>query len=102
MKTGTIRGVLALISFSLAFLLATAPAYAAGAKGAKAACENGLKQAYHELDLAKAKGLGGTWEITKAATLLTGAKVQQEFGKYPNCDDKVRRARAFIARSRRK
>ena len=54
------------------------------------------------LDFAKAKGLGGTWEITKAATLLTGAKIQSEFGKYPNCVDKVRRARAFIARSRRK
>ena len=80
-------------------MLAAAPAFAGGAK---AACENGLKRANHELDLAKAQGLGGAWEITKAATLLTGAKVQQEFGKYPNCADKVRRARAFIARSRKK
>lgn len=54
------------------------------------------------LDFAKAKGLGGTWEITKAATLLTGARIQSGFGKYPNCVDKVRRARAYIARSRRK
>ena len=45
---------------------------------------------------------GGTWEITKAATLLTGARIQSGFGKYPNCVDKVRRARAYIARSRRK
>jgi len=81
------------------FLLAAAPAFAGGGK---AACESGLKQAFHELDLAKAKGLGGTWEITKAATLLSGAKIQSEFGKYPNCIDKVRRARAFIARSRKK
>ena len=92
----------ALITLCLGFFLAAAPAFAAGAKGAKVACESGLKAAYHELDLAKAKGLGGTWEITKAATLLSGAKIQSEFGKYPNCIDKVRRARAFIARSRKK
>ena len=92
----------ALISLCLAFLLAAAPAFAAGAKGAKAACENGLRQASRELDRAKAKGRGGTWEITKAATLLAGAKIQSECGKYPNCVDKVRRARAYIARSRKK
>ena len=92
----------ALITFCLAVFLAAAPAFAAGAKGAKAACENGLKQAERELDFAKAKGLGGTWEITKAATLLTGARIQSGFGKYRNCVDKVRRARAYIARSRRK
>jgi hypothetical protein len=32
--------------------------------------------------------------------LLTAAKVQFEFGKYPNCIEKVDRARAFIAKSR--
>lgn len=83
-------------------MAATAAAHAEGPKGSRAAeCENGLKAASRELDLAKAKGLGGTVEITKAATLLAGAKVQSEFGKYPNCIDKVRRARAFIARSRK-
>ena len=67
----------------------------------QAECENGIKIAYRELDIAKAKGLDGTWEITKAATLLTGAKLQAGFGKYPNCIDKVRRARRFIARARK-
>jgi hypothetical protein len=86
----------------LVLLLAAAAAPAEGAKGGlEAECENGLRVATHELDLAKAKGLGGTWEITKAATLLTGAQIQSGFGKYPNCIDKVRRARAFIARSRK-
>jgi len=80
-------------------LIAAAPAFAGGAK---AACVSGLKRAFHELDAAKARGLGGTWEITKAATLLSGAKIQSEFGKYPNCIDKVRRARAYIARSSKK
>jgi len=65
-----------------------------------AQCENGLKVAYRELDFAKAKGFGGTVELSKAATLLTGAKIQQEFGKYPNCIDKVRRARSYIIKSR--
>ena len=81
------------------FLIAAAPAFAGGGK---AACEGGLRRAYHELNAAKAKGLGGTWEVTKAATLLAGAKIQSEFGKYPNCIEKVRRARAFIARSTKK
>ena len=63
-------------------------------------CESGLSTAYQELDFAKAKGFGGTVEYSKAAGLLTAAKVQFEFGKYPNCIDKVDRARAFIARSR--
>lgn len=86
----------------LGLFFAVPSGYAGESNGALARqCENGLKLAYRELDLAKAKGFGGTVEISKAATLLTGAKIQSEFGKYPNCIDKVRRARAFIARSRK-
>jgi hypothetical protein len=62
-------------------------------------CENGLTIAYQELDFAKAKGFGGTVEYSKAASLLAAAKIQSEFGKYPNCIDKVQRARAYIAKS---
>ena len=62
-------------------------------------CENGLSVAYKELDFARAKGFGGTVEYTKAAGLLSAAKVQSEFGKYPNCIEKVDRARAYIAKS---
>ena len=65
-------------------------------------CERGLKTAYQELDLAKAKGFDGTVEYTKAAALLGAAKIQKEFGKYPNCIDKVRRAREYIKVSQRK
>ena len=64
-------------------------------------CENGLKVAYQELDYAKAKGFDGTVEYTKAAGLLSAAKIQQQFGTYPNCIDKVERARAFIKASQR-
>ena len=63
-------------------------------------CENGLSVAYKELDLAKAKGFGGTVEYTKAAGLLSAAKIQSEFGQYPNCIEKVDLARAYTAKSR--
>ncbi len=62
-------------------------------------CEDGLSVAYRELDFARTKGLAGTVEYTKAAGLLSAAKIQFEFGKYPNCIDKVKRARAFIGKS---
>lgn len=62
-------------------------------------CENGLTMAYKELDYAKTQGFSGTVEYTKAASLLGAAKVQSEFGKYPNCIDKVNRARAYIKKS---
>ena len=64
-------------------------------------CKKGLKIANQELDYAKAKGFSGTIEYTKAATLLGAASIQKEFGKYPNCNNKVKRARAFIKASQR-
>ena len=60
-----------------------------------------LKKAEKELSIAKAKGFSGTVEVTKAATLITGASIQYEFGKYPNCIDKAKRARKFIKRAQR-
>jgi hypothetical protein len=91
-----------LIVAVLTLFLAAPEAHAGDAGRSMASeCENGLKLANKELDFAKAKGLGGTVEITKAATLLAGAKIQSEFHKWPNCVDKVRRARAFIAKSRK-
>ena len=64
-------------------------------------CERGLDAGFKELDYAKSKGFAGTVEYTKAASLLSAARVQQEFGKYPNCLEKVKRARAFIRRSKK-
>ena len=62
-------------------------------------CRSGLEVAYRELDFAKAKGFDGTVEYSKAVSLLGAAKIQSEFGKYPNCIDKVQRARAYIVRA---
>jgi hypothetical protein len=64
-------------------------------------CESGLKAAYEELNFAKANGFGGTVDWTKAASLLSAASIQQEFGKYPNCVDKVKRARYYIGQSQK-
>ena len=63
-------------------------------------CQNGLEKANQELNFAKTKGFSGGVEYTKAATLLTGAAIQYEFGKYVNCIDKVKRARRFIKNSK--
>lgn len=62
-------------------------------------CDIGLSNTYEQLNYAKANGFGGTVEYTKADSLLDAAKIQSEFGKYPNCIDKVKRARAYIKKS---
>lgn len=59
-------------------------------------CEQGLNAAYEKLDFAKSQGLDGTVNWTKAASLLSAAKIQQQFEKYPNCVNKVNRALYYI------
>lgn len=63
-------------------------------------CEQGLEQANKELDFAKTKGFSGTVEWAKAASLLSAAAVQKQFEKYPNCIEKVKRARYYIRQSK--
>ncbi len=65
-------------------------------------CWEGIKLAKQELNFAKTQGFSGTVEYTKAATLITGASIQYEFGKYPNCIGKIKRARQFIKNSQYK
>jgi len=62
-------------------------------------CRSGLETANRELDKAKVDGFSSTVAWTKAATLLTAAKIQQQFDKFPNCVNKVARARYYIRRS---
>ena len=59
-------------------------------------CVEGLRIANHELDDAKVKGFNGSLQWIKAANLLAGASVQEQFEKYESCADKVRRARIYI------
>lgn len=61
-----------------------------------AECSRLLAIASNDLMAAKAKGLSGTFELTKAAGLISAAKIQLQFNKYPNCIDKAIRARKFI------
>ena len=63
-------------------------------------CQHLLRLANQELTFGKAKGFCGTVECTKAATLITGASIQYEFEKYPNCINKAKRARRFIKNSK--
>lgn len=96
--TSRSRGTAALLLTSLLLVACT------GKPGGALAnrCSRGVAAAYGELKLAKAQGFGGTVDWTKAASLLTAAKVQYQFERYPNCIDKVRRARVYIARSKRR
>jgi hypothetical protein len=83
------------------FAAVTACSGAAENSGIAQQCENGLKAGYKELDFANAKGFGGSVDWTKAAGLLSAASIQNEFGKYPNCVNKVKRARYYIEQSQK-
>ena len=90
---------------NIIFLFLVVSLYAcAGNPNSKIAnqCRNGLADAYEKLDYAKVNGFSGTVEYSKAASLLAAASIQEEFGKYPNCVDKVNRAREYIKRSSHK
>jgi len=65
-------------------------------------CRSGLATANAELEQAKLDGFSSRLAWTKAATLLTAAKIQQQFDKFPNCINKVARARYYIKRSQEK
>ena len=81
---------------SLVLLYLTACAGQPTNSSLASSCDNGLSIAHKELEAAEAKGFGGSVAIIKASSLLGAARVQQEFGKYPNCVDKVKRARYYI------
>lgn len=95
MKHPSLR-VISLLFFSIATqsILADEPPKNLGGE-----CEHLLLQAEHAMADAKARGLGGAFEITKAAGLITAARIQQQFKKYPNCIDKAHRAIKFIHRA---
>ena len=64
-------------------------------------CADGLKAAEAELEDAKVKGFSGSVAWAKAANLIIAANVQRQFEKFPNCVDKVQRARSYILASQR-
>ncbi len=64
-------------------------------------CRQGLENAFQELEHAKTNGFSGSVNWSKATALLSAAKMQQQFDKYPNCIDKVKRARYYIRESQK-
>lgn len=98
MANGTVRTVATAGVLALGFLLAAC----SGDKPVSQAqaCRNGIDQAYKEFNRAESDGFGGAVDMTKAASLLTAAKIQEQFEKYPNCIDKVKRARHYIRQAR--
>lgn len=72
----------------------------AGKTAYRDSCARQLDAAWRELDLAKAEGFAGTVSYSKALSLLTAAKTQQQFEAYEGCTSKAERARFYIRESR--
>lgn len=81
-------------------VLALTLAGCAGKTAYRKNCADQLDAAWKELDLAKAEGFAGTVSYSKALTLLTGAKTQQQFEAYEGCTSKAEKARFYIRESR--
>lgn len=64
------------------------------------ACATLLQQGWSELSLAEADGFAGTVSYSKALSLLTAAKAQQQFEGYAGCREKADRALFYIRESR--
>ena len=63
-------------------------------------CAAQTRSAWQELDLAKAEGFAGTVSYSKALSLLTAAKTQQQFEGFEGCSKKAEKARFYIRESR--
>ena len=81
-------------------LMALVLAGCAGKTAYRDTCATQLDSAWHELDLAKAEGFAGTISYSKALSLLTGAKTQQQFEAFEGCSKKAEKARFYIRESR--
>ena len=95
-KAGRLAAVAGLLSAGILLAACSGTASPAQAKARK----NGLSQAYPEFASAESDGFGSAVAMTKAGGLLSAAKIQQQFEKYPNCIDKVERARHYIRQAR--
>lgn len=81
-------------------LLALALVGCAGKTQNRDGCAHALDAAWRELDIARAEGFAGTVSYSKALSLITAAKTQQQFEAYNGCVDKAGRARFYIRESR--
>jgi hypothetical protein len=67
-----------------------------GDRGLGPSCTSGLDAANHDLSAAKAAGFADSVNWGKAASLISAAKVQQQFSEYQNCVIKTREARRLL------
>lgn len=81
-------------------LLAVVLTGCAGKTFYRETCANQLDAAWKELSIAEAEGFAGTVSYSKALSLLTAAKTQQQFEAYEGCTSKAERARFYIRESR--
>ncbi|SFW34498.1 hypothetical protein SAMN03159511_2591 [Pseudomonas sp. NFACC19-2] len=81
-------------------LLAVVLTGCAGKTVYRETCANQLDAAWKELSIAEAEGFAGTVSYSKALSLLTAAKTQQQFEAYEGCTSKAERARFYIRESR--
>jgi hypothetical protein len=65
-------------------------------------CASGLEAANAELRHAKAAGLADSVNWGKAASLISAAKIQQQFSEYQNCVVKTREAQRLLREIPRK
>jgi uncharacterized lipoprotein YbaY len=72
----------------------------AGKTAYRDSCANELDAAWREQSLAEAEGFAGTVSYSKAITLLTGAKTQQQFEGFQGCYEKAKKARFYLRESR--
>ncbi|BAN47972.1 hypothetical protein [Metapseudomonas resinovorans] len=63
-------------------------------------CATELDAAWKELDMAKAEGFSGAVSYSKALSLLTAAKTEQQFEGFEGCTSKAEKARFYIRESR--
>lgn len=88
--------------------LAVAIGLLAGCSGDRAdrglgpSCAAGLDAANSQLSSAKAAGFADSVNWGKAASLISAAKVQQQFSEYQNCVVKTREARRLLGEIQRR
>ena len=71
-------------------------------RGLGPSCAAGLEAANNELGKAKAAGFSNSVNWGKAASLISAAKIQQQFSEYQNCVVKTREARRLLREIPRK
>lgn len=73
----------------------------AGRSYPREACGIQVDAVWKELSLAKTEGFAGTVSYSKALTLISAAKTQQQFEAYKGCISKAKKARFYIEESRK-